>query len=426
MVTVVRIDLHQPVQRVARSLDVALFQVEIEQPHQHAEVFCLAVDLVVVPPREFVQRNRVLSRPEQALERGLERFLFLGRRGDGPDFLERFHRRGFLAAINLPQRDLEQLLVVLARGPRQGLERGKRPIELPGFELRASQQELQVRVARAGRERIQQLHCALRLALAQQAVGIDQRDAAIVRQNPVRALQDGKRRLHVVQPQRELPGAQIAARRRFHLPQALGHLPDQEVPPRIVRVEHGDALPARERLRRALLEQVQLCRVFKLFDGLHRAVLLLQQVCVTRHALGRLRRGLQEPAVERHGLGGIAGFHEAVELQTIEMRRALGIVLPGVQVSQRLHGVEVGRIGAEDFQVGLDGVIELALLDALLRPGEQFFEVDTHPTSSAARGAASRSLGTWLHACADAQTANYIPRIRPVQVARAILPVRLW
>jgi hypothetical protein len=166
------------------------------------------------------------------------------------------------------------------------------------------------------------------------------------------------------------------------LVEPLGHFTNQEVPPGIVGIQHGDAFPARERFRRLLLEEVQLRGVLKLFDRLHRAVLLLEQVGVPRHSLRRLCRGLEEAAVERHSLPGVAVLHQPVELQPVEMRRALRIVLLGIQVAERLEGVQVRRIGAVNLGVGFDGVIELVPLDALLGLRQQFFEVDSHQSVS--------------------------------------------
>ena len=60
------------------------------------------------------------------------------------------------------------------------------------------------------------------------------------------------------------------------------------------------------------------------------------------------------------------------------MRGLLGIAGAGVEVAEVLERVEIGRIGPVDFEIGLDGVIEFVLLDALFRPGLEFFQVNRH------------------------------------------------
>ena len=179
---------------------------------------------------------------------------------------------------------------------RHALQDGARGVQLAGThqgfgvgfqERRVLFGFAQGREQRGGRRRV---------ALAQQRLGVQQRRAAIVRHELVRFREKFNRL--VIVSRGELPGPQISAGSGGVVAQAFGQIGHGDVALAIFGIDLRDAHEARQRIVSLAAQFIRESRGHELFDGLFRAVLLLQKEGESRDAFRRLLVRLQKARVQ--------------------------------------------------------------------------------------------------------------------------------
>ena len=179
----------------------------------------------------------------------------------------------------------------------------------------------------------------------------------------------------------ELPGPQIAERSSGVIPQPLGQSGHGDVTLAIFGIELRDAHETRQRIFSLAAHFIRESGGGELFDGLFRAVLLLQEERISRNAFGRLLLRLQKARVKSERLGLFARGGKAVKEHPIINGRAIRPVLHGKEVAERLHGFEVIGDGRERRLVGLDSLVGAALLDEALGLLQLLDDVHAHAGS---------------------------------------------
>ncbi len=175
-------------------------------------------------------------------------------------------------------------------------------------------------------------------AISQFRLGIQQRHAALLRRQCVSTAQEHQSVLRSAAGRRDLPGTQKRSRSQRILAQLRCRLRHSQLPRHIVGIELRRAFPTEQRILSApeVLEHLRGFGIlFHRFVGM---VLLLLQERVSRDAFRRLRglRVLQKAVEDREGLRFILGFDQQVKQITVINRRALRLILPQVQIAQRL------------------------------------------------------------------------------------------
>ena len=179
----------------------------------------------------------------------------------------------------------------------------------------------------------------------------------------------------------ELPGSQISAGGGRVIAQAFGQIGHGDVTLAIFGIDLRDAHKARQRIFSLAAQFIGEGRGHELFDGLFRAVLLLQKQGESRDAFRRLLVRLQKAHVKGDRLGLFPRGRQAVKEHSVVNGRPVRPLLHREEVAQRLHGFKVIGSGRERRLIGLDGLVDAALLDEALGLFQLFDDVHAHAGS---------------------------------------------
>ena len=178
-----------------------------------------------------------------------------------------------------------------------------------------------------------------------------------------------------------MPGPQKRACGQRSLAHAFGCFRKTKLPRKILRIELGDPLPAKQRVFLAARRREQLRGLGVLLDGFVGMILFLLQEGVSSDALGQLLvlTRLQEPLVDGQSFGLVLRLDEQIEQQAVVNRRAVRLIHACVEIAERLRGFLMLRHLVEHGEIGLDGVLDAVLLEEALGAIQMFAYVCGHP-----------------------------------------------
>ena len=236
------------------------------------------------------------------------------------------------------------------------------------------------RVALRGGKWLQNRDGANRVSALQIGLRVEQRHAALLRRQLLRAAQKIHRIGGRTLGRGQLSRAQERACRQRILSEALCALCQLDLPRQVVWLEPSDPLPTKQRVIVAPRRYEKLAGLVVLLDRFVRSILPLQQEGVARNALGGLlcRNGTKKPVVDGQRFAFILRIDQQIKQHAVIHGSAVGLVDARIEITQGLRRFLMLGCFPEHREIRFDGILDTILLKEALRAIQMLVDVCGH------------------------------------------------